>query len=171
MVGVPVAVADPVQQGAFAQAGKKVVEIRAETFLRLLRQRNAFGEQKLVLLRDEAEQEAAADAVADDVFRSRADMAAAVRAACLDFPGAEDGLACNGGIFAPEVAAGVQRADELRRCLELLDGLAQQGDFVLRGEVVLVGVGGKHVSSFNMDDVVRFADDGVLPSRNQSQLR
>ena len=148
-----------------------MVEIRAETFFRLLRQRNAFGEQKLVLLRDEAEQEAAADAVADDVFRSRADVPPSVRAARLDFPGAEDGLACNRGIFAPEVAAGAQRADELRRCLELLDGLAQQGDFVLRGEVVLVGVGGKHVSSFNMDDVVRFADDGVLPSRNQSQLR
>ena len=98
-------------------------------------------------------------------------MAAAIRATRFDFPGAEDGLACNRGIFAPEVAAGAQRADELRRRLELLDGLAQQGDFVLRGEVVLVGVGGKHVSSFNMDDVVRFADDGVLPSRNQSQLR
>ena len=38
MVGVPVAVADPVQQGAFAQAGEQVVEIRAETFFRFLRQ-------------------------------------------------------------------------------------------------------------------------------------
>ena len=98
-------------------------------------------------------------------------MAAAVRAACLDFPGAEDGLACNRGIFAPEVAAGVQRADELRRCLELLDGLAQQGDFVLRGEVVLVGVGGKHETSFMMlEDAARFADVPVLTSRNQTPV-
>ena len=99
-------------------------------------------------------------------------MPPSVRATRLDFPGAEDGLACNRGIFAPEVAAGAQRADKLRRRLELLDGLAQQGDFVLRGEVVLVGVGGKHETSFMMlEDVARFADVPVLTSRNQSQLR
>jgi len=36
----------------------------------------------------------------------------------------------------------------------------------------LVGVGGKHETSFMMlEDVARFADVPVLTSRNQSQLR